>query len=323
MSINANFELTRVNSLQSLEKNREDGSSEKVECVKKRQFAAIEELSEQLVAEAVEKGLPRDYILPRAIAYYEKHGPFRPVDTSDITEVRSVEGFLKTLLSQYPGICLGEFHSRSYGLGFLVRHMKLFAELGVDRLGVEAKFTENEQKDLDYFERYGVLLPPLEQKIARGIAPALWKKVLNAARANGIRIIAIDTHRDGTRSQAYQYPGWEVPRLLKMNAVAREAYHLYKTKALPQSKFIFFTGVLHMDNHGDEVPGIGPLVQFPTLAILGEGHCTFPSIYIIPNYPIDYNSESNPDLQTYPKDSRDIAPPMTDLPPGTANFALL
>jgi hypothetical protein len=350
MSLKINFELTRINSVQNLENNRSSGkdqvrkkrratpSAELSDChlgengeeeslrrvkrCKKRQFAALEELSERLLDEEVAKtGGPRYHILPQAIAYYEENGPFHSVDTSSMKRARTVEGLLTALLSQYPGVCLGEFHSQPYGLEFLIKQIKLFAELGVDAIGAEGPVRGEDQKELDDFYDSGTPSAKLEQMVRKSKFSRHWIHLLNGARKNHIRIFAIDSEKDGMQSQPLCYPGWEVPRLVRMNYFTLQIVNHYRKKVSPQAKIVIWGGIFHMDNHGD-IPGIGPLLKFPSLAILGIDHRTDPYNSIIPNHPIDYDSKSNPDLRDYYAKIAGKVAPMSNLPIGTANFAL-
>lgn len=107
---------------------------------------------------------------------------------------------LKTLFQRSPGLVIGESHAGIGSKQFLIEQMPRLAKLKVRTLYMEHLMTDFHQADLDAFSRTGDMSPQLEayvDTLDKGhrtdpTGKYTFMAVLKAARANRVRISAID-----------------------------------------------------------------------------------------------------------------------------------
>jgi hypothetical protein len=262
---------------------REELDSKGINKKKRPLFARMEKESEEFLR-ARKRGRYHG-ILPAALAHYEKEGPFYPVDTRFIGRVDSVEGLLRTLLSRYPGICIGEAHNRPFGKDFLLRYLPLFVECGVNVFCLES-FKDCYQRGLARLHTRGRVSKRIVNAIesfAEETTREFLKEILVKTYEQRIQILGIDTRKDLTGSHWRLLEGEECLRLKKMNYVGAQIINEYMKNAPEGSKFIAFMGGAHLDNHSVEVPGIAPQVGAPSIKIEGDKYLSAPSSFIVHN----------------------------------------
>ncbi len=107
---------------------------------------------------------------------------------------------LKTLFQRSPGLVIGESHAGIGSKQFLIEQMPRLAKLKVRTLYMEHLMTDFHQADLDAFSRTGDMSPQFEayvDTLDKGhrtdpTGKYTFMAVLKAARANRVRISAID-----------------------------------------------------------------------------------------------------------------------------------
>ena len=125
--------------------------------------------------------------------------PPRP-EIPDLPTDAPLKSTLKTLFQRSPGLVIGESHAGIGSKQFLIEQMPRLAKLKVRTLYMEHLMTDFHQADLDAFSRTGDMSPQLEayvDTLDKGhrtdpTGKYTFMAVLKAARANRVRISAID-----------------------------------------------------------------------------------------------------------------------------------
>jgi hypothetical protein len=231
-------------------------------------LSRIERHSERLIGK--KRGDPS--LLKRAIAYYQTERPFHPVDTSMI-RASDAKSLFKEIFSKFQGVVLGENHDDSFPKIFLLNHIKFFAQkCHVKRLFTEIFWTKM-QKDLDLFNKTGILSQKLDRHISKKLDfPDIHKMILMEAYTYGIQIFGVDTNEEGTRMNSFR--GWPIPRLKKMNYAALQVFEEKKG----EENYLGYFGGQHLNNNSNrktvtipskivDIPGMSELARIPSVFI--------------------------------------------------------
>lgn len=169
-------------------------------------------------------------------------------------------------LNHYQGFCIGEYHTHDEPKEFLVDNMPYLKNKGVKVIFMEQIYDDC-QADLDTFLQGGPLSKELlynvescDRKDFFNYPPYGYQGVLEAAKREGIRIVAIDTKAASYKDQT------EEERWITMN------YFAYKTmkqtiKEIGNGKYVALMGVGHVSKRKGNIPGVTDLLSCPRIFI--------------------------------------------------------
>ncbi|MEI8365038.1 MAG: membrane-targeted effector domain-containing toxin [Parachlamydiaceae bacterium] len=185
---------------------------------------------------------------------------------------------LTSMLSKYPGVCVGEVHSKPITRQFITEHMKALKKSGLDTLYMEHLcFDSPMQRTLDdYCASEDLTMPTVLHKflemLDRGYNRAAptefgFLRLIETAKKQGIRIVGIDTtvarNCGVTREKGVTN---SKKRYLGMNAVATRIIETDTKRG--DGKYIAFMGNGHLATVSeDQVAGVAELLSVPSVNI--------------------------------------------------------
>lgn len=171
------------------------------------------------------------------------------------------EELIDILLDKHQGFCIGEFHCDHAPKDFLVKYMSYLKQKGVKVLFME-QFYNDLQQDLDDFAKGS----PLPRGIKKNLDDARhqygYLEVIEAAKENQIRVIAIDTHA----AKIEDLP----ERLITMNYFAFKIMKKTIQELNSTDKYISLMGAGHLSRRPlrGVMQGVAELIQSPRVVIL-------------------------------------------------------
>ncbi len=172
----------------------------------------------------------------------------------------------------FDGLFIGEAHQQVVAKKFLCDNLKVMKSMGVTTLFLENISYDTMQRLLDeYFASSSDTMPTLLKRrlIDMGLLNSLdtrydYLALVQAAKAAGIRIVALDTTVCHTGKPYRLDP---IPRLTMLNYIAEKIIRHEKGPG----KYVALMGGDHISSHrpADKpyIPGVADLCRCPTLAI--------------------------------------------------------
>lgn len=187
--------------------------------------------------------------------------------------------FIKKILQNSQGFCLGEVHRDISPKKFLIENMGQLKKQGVTVIYLEHLLSDLHQEELNSFllnENQKDLSKALEAYLQAMDAGHMWYKaesgytylkLVRAAKEHGIRIVAIDTEASYTTFHSGLGGGDSAQRFKNMNFLAyTKITSEEETKVRKGSKWILFAGSGHVATT-DGVPGLANMLKVPSIVM--------------------------------------------------------
>ncbi|KDN82099.1 toxin glutamine deamidase domain-containing protein [Kitasatospora cheerisanensis] len=198
-------------------------------------------------------------------------------------QTNAVDGVLGLLQGDgvhpaHDGIVVGETHQNASSWGYLKDNMRGLKEAGVDTVYIEALRDESAQRDLDAFLKPGGEMSARLEKLVsaydkqwKSPAGAGLHETLHAAKANGVRVRAIDGYAARTpNSGADMYQ----QRARLMNSYAHDV--IARDREGQSGKYVVITGASHALQHTSMRPdqpihGLADMLGVPPVRLNTPG----------------------------------------------------
>ncbi|CRN03552.1 hypothetical protein [Pseudomonas sp. 34 E 7] len=207
-----------------------------------------------------------DETAKQALAAYT---PLPRPDFADLATATSEEAFITQLFKKIRGLVIGESHLDTYSKRFLIKHMKLLKQEGVETLYLEHLLTDLHQAELEDFLRISEMPKNLKRYLSaqdaghmRGYTgPDTYTNVVKAANKAGIRVRALDCTASYHVKRMYGDKA-------RMNLFSYFANEVIKADQLAQGphRWVALIGDAHCDLHLG-VPGLAQLQDGVSLKI--------------------------------------------------------
>ncbi|MFZ6773120.1 membrane-targeted effector domain-containing toxin [Undibacterium sp. SXout7W] len=212
-----------------------------------------------------------------AKTYLTAHNSFPPRPIPELAKDASHQTVIKTVLEEYEGIVIGEFHSDASSKQFVIDNLQTLKNSGVQTLFLEHVLSDDHQDDLDQYlgSAPGSAMPDKlhqyleKQKNGHGC----WDKQYNfltlveAVKEAGLKIVPIDCRvsygvYSGTDDDSEAAKEESKTRLEVMNYLAAEKIKNREN----DGKWIAFVGNAHV-NTNKGVPGVAELTGTLSVAL--------------------------------------------------------
>lgn len=184
-----------------------------------------------------------------------------------------VVGLVTALLQnpQFPGLLLGESHEHAMSKIFLIKHMNILKNAGVQTLFLEFLSHDVLQRDIDEYNRSNSKKMPLVLKaflenLDQGFnlaADCGYAALVSAAKNAGIRIVALDSAASAEAGYDKMFGSVGPDRIKAFN------YHAQKViaKEANGSKYIALVGSAHVSTTY-KIPGLSEIIGCPNCVLL-------------------------------------------------------
>lgn len=189
-----------------------------------------------------------------------------------LAALRSNQERLASLLQEAPGVVVGETHNDPSARRLLTQNMAALRNAEVNTLYVEHFRFGEHQAALDRFFRNPQLqprdLPELQAQLGglEGLGD-----MLVAARANNIRVVAIDDAIAETeRAQRLESDQrFARERAARMNYVSADIINA-DGAARGSGRYVVLVGAAHSHTHPEGIPGMAQLMNVPAVALRAQ-----------------------------------------------------
>ncbi len=215
-------------------------------------------------------------LLNKGKEFFKSLSPLRVDTPANITIHSTNQEILKSLLSKYQAIVIGESHPDPVPKRFIVENVTFLKSLGVTTLYLEHLCFDSIQEDLDtYFTQpSGSQMPTTLDEYLKFLdsgfkisemGPPGFLELVKSAKEAGIKVVAIDTEASYDAGYSSFGGSQGADRMIGMNYQCKLIYE----KRKPEGKAIFLVGSAHM-GYCDGVPGLSEQFGFPNI-LVGKG----------------------------------------------------